>query len=200
LDFEGEEQRPADIPYLLFRCRPLCLDLEPPEAEEVSDRVKREARCSFELTQVLAGDGDLVSPVGGFNEISIGVESINPVLIGTRKSIPIQLIERSGGSILSGLRNLSEGAAGLLGAILCARSSSTSFPESSIGGGAGGRSESCVDVLSLCGVCPKGPRMCHMVSRTVTSENMTVSATVSPLFSRHLPLSPGIDRVVGSTG
>jgi hypothetical protein len=62
----------------------------------VPDRVKREARCSFELTQVLACDGDLVSPVAGFNEIQIGAESINPVVIGTRKSIPIQLMEGSG--------------------------------------------------------------------------------------------------------
>jgi hypothetical protein len=47
--------------------------------------------------QVLACDGDLVSPVGGFNEIQIRGESINPGLIGTRKSIPIQLLEGSGG-------------------------------------------------------------------------------------------------------
>jgi hypothetical protein len=93
----------------------------------VPDGVKRERRCSFELTQVPAGDGDLVSPVGGFNEIQIRGESINPVLIGTQKSIPIQLIEGSGGNILSGLENLGGGAAGLLGAILCGRSSSTSF-------------------------------------------------------------------------
>jgi hypothetical protein len=85
----------------------------------VPDRVKCEARCSFELTQVPACDGDLVSPIGGFNEVQISAESINPVLIGTRKSIPIQLIEGSGKNILSGLGNLPEGAAGLLGAILC---------------------------------------------------------------------------------
>jgi hypothetical protein len=142
--------------------------------------------------QVLAGDGDLVSPVGGFNEIQIGGESINPVVIGTRKSIPIQPIEGSGGNILSGLGNLDGGAAGLLGAILCSRSSSTSDSSSSIGGGreGGGGSGSCVDVRSLSRRYSKGPRTWRMVSRSVRSENMIVQATVSPLFPVVTPFLP----------